>query len=57
MKALTKYAFWLLVENPQVIAKDALKIFPAIAAIKLVSPVFAHPLIYTRQEMEEEQIP
>jgi hypothetical protein len=57
MKALTKYAFWLLVENPQVFAKDALKIFPAIAAIKLVSPVFAHPLIYTRQEMEEEQIP
>jgi len=56
VKALTKYAFWLLVENPQVVAKDALEIFPAIAAIKLVSPVFAHPLIYTRAEMEEEGI-
>ncbi|AFY74845.1 Late competence development protein ComFB [Synechococcus sp. PCC 7502] len=56
IKALTKYAFWLLVENPQVVANDALQIFPAIASIKLVSPVFAHPLIYTRQEMEEERI-
>jgi len=56
MKALTKYTFWLLVENPQVIAKDALEIFPAISSIKLVSPVFAHPLVYTRQEMEEERI-
>lgn len=56
MKALTKYAFWLLVENPQVVAKDALNIFPVISAIKLTSPVFAHPLIYTRQEMEEEGI-
>jgi hypothetical protein len=56
VKAITKYAFWLLVENPQVVAKNALEIFPAIASIKLVSPVFAHPLIYTREEMEEEGI-
>jgi Late competence development protein ComFB len=56
MKALTKYAFWLLIENPQVVAKDALKIFPAIASINLVSPIFAHPLVYTRQEMEEERV-
>lgn len=56
MQALTKYAFWLLVENPQIVARDALDIFPAIAAIKLVSPSFAHPLIYTRQEMDDERI-
>lgn len=56
IKALTKYAFWLLVENPQIVANDALQIFPAIASIKLLSLVFNHPLIYTREEMEEERI-
>jgi len=56
MSVLTKRAFWLIVDNPQVIAKDALKIFPAISCIKLLSSMFTFPLTYTREEMEEEGV-
>ncbi len=56
MQVLTKHAFWLIIDNPQVIAKDALKIFPAISCIKLLSSMFTFPLTYTREEMEEEGV-
>ncbi len=52
MEVLSKYAFWSLLENPLALAKDAAEIFPEIAAIKLVSPDFVYPLVFSKAQWE-----
>ncbi|MDX1977418.1 MAG: late competence development ComFB family protein [Pseudanabaenaceae cyanobacterium bins.68] len=56
VRADTRHAFAVLVDNPQNIARVVLQYFPLIAAIELTSPLLSFALTYTRHEMEEDQI-
>lgn len=56
MRADTRHAFGVLVDNPQNIARVVLQYFPLIGAIELSSPLLPFALTYTREEMEEDQI-
>jgi Late competence development protein ComFB len=56
VRANTRHAFALLVDNPQKVAKIVLQFFPAIAYIELLSPLLPFSLTYTRSEMAADGI-
>jgi hypothetical protein len=56
VRANTRHAFGLLVDNPQKVAKIVLNFFPAIAYVELSSPLLPFALTYTRVEMAADGI-
>jgi Late competence development protein ComFB len=56
VRANTRHAFALLVDNPQKVAKIVLQFFPAIAYVELLSPLLPFSLTYTRSEMATDGI-
>lgn len=56
VRANTRYAFALLVDNPQKVAKIVLQYFPTIAYVELLSPLLPFSLTYTREEMAADGI-
>lgn len=56
VRANTRHAFALLVDNPQKVAKIVLQYFPAIAYVELLYPLLPFSLTYTRGEMAADGI-
>jgi hypothetical protein len=56
VRANTRHAFALLVDNPQKVARIVLQYFPAIAYVELLSPLLPFSLTYTRAEMAADGI-